>query len=145
MQTPPSIGHPPEQERGPQSAEERSLEFQKTGAEIPAVVYDAIVAAYAWILAMAWLDFGRSVEAAWLASVGIVIGIVFFGILFMLRHTNHTLVGARQRHLEEFLRSDIEIATGRLPGWEAYVQILTIPVCLALAATALGAIWLWEG
>jgi len=125
--------------------EERSLEFQRTGTEIPVAVYETIVFAYAWILAMAWLDFGRSVESAWLATVGIIIGIVFFGIPFALRHTNHALARTRQRDLETFLRSDIETATGRLPGWEAYAQIMIIPVCLALAATALGAIWLWEG
>jgi hypothetical protein len=120
-----------------------SLEFQRTGTEIPAAVYRAVVLAYAWILATAWLDFSHSVETAWLASVAVIVGLVFFGIPVVLRHTNHALSRTRQRDFGEFLRSDIDTATGRLPGWEACLQIMIIPLCLALAAMALGSIWLW--
>ncbi len=92
---------------------------------------------------LGWTSAARS-SSTWLASVGIIIGIVFFGIPFALRHTNHAFARARQRNLDEFLHANVEIATGRLPGWEAYLQIMIIPVCLALAATVLGAIWVWE-
>jgi hypothetical protein len=126
-------------------ADDGSVEARRTGAEIPVAIYGTIVAAYAWILAMAWLDFSGTVESTWLASVGIIVGIVFFGIPFVLRHTNHAFARARQRDLEEFLYSNVETATGRLPGWEACLQIMVIPICLALAATALGAVWVWEG
>ena len=122
---------------------ERSLEFQTTGAEIPLAVYKTVVWAYAWILAVAWFAFSKTVEAAWLATVSVIVGIVFFGIPVLLRRTNHAFARAKQCEFEEFLYSNVEIATGRLPGWEAYLQIIIIPVCLALAATALGSIWLW--
>jgi hypothetical protein len=90
------------------------------------------------------LELQRTVEASWLASVVIVIGIVFFGIPFLLRRTNRALTRVSRPGLEEFLHSDLETATGRLPGREAYLQIVMIPLCLALAATALGTIWVWE-
>jgi hypothetical protein len=121
-----------------------SLESRRTGVELPAGIYRTIVAAYAWMLLVAWLDFSRTVEASWLASVVIVIGIVFFSIPFLLRRTNRALTRVSQPGLEEFLRSDLETATGRLPGREAYLQIVMIPLFLALAATAFGTIWVWE-
>ena len=130
---------------GPKQPEERSLEFERTGAEIPTTVYKTIVFAYAWIVVMAWIDFGRSTESTWLASIGAILGVVFFGIPIVLRHTNHALAHRRKRHLDAFLESDVEIATGRLQGREAYLQIMIIPLCLAVAATLLGLVWVWEG
>ena len=121
-----------------------SLESRRTGVEPPAGIYRTIVAVYAWMLLVAWLDFSRTVEASWLAAVAIIIGIVRFGIPFLLRRTNRASARVSQRGLEELLHSDLETATGRLPGREAYLQIVMIPLCLALAATAFGAIWVWE-
>jgi hypothetical protein len=162
MQTPTLIGDPSGENRAsepslaaPASAEPKplpnqsptddsSLEARWTGVELPAGIYRTILAAYAWMLLVAWLDFSRTVEASWLASVAIIIGIVLFGIPFLLCRTNRALERATQPGLEEFLHSDLETATGRLPGREAYLQIVIIPVCLALAATAFGAIWVWE-
>jgi hypothetical protein len=121
-------------------------ESQRTGEELHPKVYTSVVLAFAWIVGIAWLDFGfeRSTESAWLATVPVVIAIVFFNVPFILRHAN----GARPRghkHMEDFLWSDLETATGRLRGWEAYVQIMTIPLSLALAATLFGLIWTWVG
>jgi hypothetical protein len=125
--------------------EDQPREFRSTGAEVPLIVYATIVAAYASILATAWLDFARSIESAWLATVGVMVGIVVLGIQLALRHTNHGPALPGRRGLDEFLHSDIDTATGRLRGWEAYLQILIIPVCLALAAVAIGAVWVLEG
>jgi hypothetical protein len=137
---------PPSQPKSAEtSQEEGSREFQSTGAEVPLAVYATIVAAYASILATAWMDFARSMESAWLATVGIIVGVVVLGIHLALRHTNHGPVLPGRHGLDEFLHSEIDTATGRLRGWEAYVQILIIPVCLALAAAGIGAVWVWEG
>jgi hypothetical protein len=131
--------------RGAECKPDTSLESRRIGAELPAGIYKTIVAAYAWMLLVTWLDFSGIVEASWLAAVAILIGIVFFGIPFLLRCSNRDSAGAPQPGLETFLHSDLETATGRLPGRDSYLQIITIPICLALAATALGTIWVWEG
>ena len=137
---------PPSQPKSAEtSQEEGSREFQSTGAEVPLAVYATIVTAYTSILATAWMDFARSMESAWLATVGIIVGVVVLGIHLALRHTNHGPLLPGRRGLDEFLHSEIDTATGRLRGWEAYVQILIIPVCLALAAAGIGAVWVWEG
>jgi hypothetical protein len=144
----PSLAAPASVESKPRishvSTGDTSLGSRRTGAELPAAMYRTIVAAYAWMRLVTWLDFSRTVEASWLASVAIVIGIVFFSIPFLLRRTNRALARAPQAGLEVFLHSDLETATGRLPGRDAYVQIITIPVCLALAATAFGTSWVLE-
>lgn len=50
-----------------------------------------------------------------------------------------------QGRLDKFFHSELDTATGRKWGWDAYVQILIIPICLALAATTTGAVWVSEG
>src|SRR6516225_1787942 len=77
-----------------------SLESRRTGVEPPAGIYRTIVAVYAWMLLVAWLDFSRTVEASWLAAVAIIIGIVRFGIPFLLRRTNRASARVSQRGLE---------------------------------------------
>jgi hypothetical protein len=141
------IAEPPRPEthgtqRNDQSVE-RSLEFQTTGSELPQAVYIVVIAAFAWIVVMAWFAFGHGIEAEWLATVGVLIGIVFFGIPILLWHANRAARRAKRRDLDEFLHSSFETATGRLRGWDAYIQVLMIPLCLALAATVFGSIWLW--
>jgi hypothetical protein len=144
----PSLAAPASGEPKPppnQSAtDDSSLESRRAGAELPAGIYRTVAVAYAWMLLVAWLDFSGTVEASWLASVAIIIGIVLLGIPFLLRRTNRAVTRESQPDLDEFLHSDLETATGRVPGWEAYLQIIMIPLCLALAATAIGAIWVWE-
>jgi hypothetical protein len=143
MPTPPRITTP-----DPRSAEppqgQGSREFESTGAEVPLALYATIVAAYLSILATAWIDFARSTESAWLATVGVIVGVVVLSIHLALRRTNRGPARPDRGGLDEFLHSEFDTATGRLRGWDAYVQILIIPICLALAAAAIGAVWVWE-
>jgi hypothetical protein len=122
-------------------------EFQRTGEELHPRVYTSVVLAFAWIVGIAWLEFGfeRSTEAAWIATVAVVIAIVFLNIPFILRHANGTRPRGHKQDMEDFLWSNFETATGSLRGWEAYVQIMTIPLSLAIAATLLGLIWTLVG
>jgi hypothetical protein len=122
---------------------EPSAEFQRTGQELHPRVYKSVVVAFAWILVIARMAFGYSTEAAWLATVSILFGIVFFSIPIIMRRANRMRARWVKRDVEDFLTSNVEIATGRLPGWEAYLQIMIIPLSLAIAATILGSIWMW--
>jgi hypothetical protein len=77
-------------------------------------VFATIVAAYASIFATAWMDFARSMESAWLATVGVIVGVVVLGIHLALRHTNHGPLLPGKRDLDEFLHLEIDTATGWL-------------------------------
>jgi hypothetical protein len=127
----------------PNTGSPTSLAYQTAGAEIPLAAYKTIALALAWILVVALIAFGRATESAWILTVTIAFSIIVVSLNCILWHTNRALTRAKPRELEDFLHSDVEVATGRLAGWEAYVQIITIPLCLALAATAFGTIWLW--
>lgn len=122
---------------------EAPLGSQAIGSEMPLAVYMTVTLALAWILVVALFAFGRTTEAAWLLSVVVMFSIVVVGIPFLLRRTARTRLRAKSRDFDDFLHSDVEVATGKLAGPEAYLQIVTIPLCLALAATVFGSIWLW--
>jgi hypothetical protein len=135
---------PPKAQQRPAEPDQRdsSAEFRRTGQELPPSVYKSVVVAFAWILAVARMAFGYSTEAAWLATVAIIFGAIFFGIPMVLRRANRMRARAAKRNADNFMWSSVETATGRLPGWEAYLQIIIIPLSLAVAATILGLIWM---
>jgi len=113
------------------------------GVEFPAVVYLSVVAAFAWILLASWLAFGVDTEADLGLSIATVLGIVFFALpILMYRTATHRFRVQRQR-LDDFLRSPVDTATGQLTGSQAWLQVLVIPLTLAFAAIAIGAVHLF--
>ena len=114
------------------------------GAELPNFVYHAVVLCFAWMLLAAWFAFGRDRETDF--SLAIVSGffLVVGGVLFAMRHT----VRQRLRHdavsAELFAGTSVDTATGILPATDVWIQILIISFALALAATAIGAAFLFE-
>jgi hypothetical protein len=110
------------------------------GDEFPVVVYLSVVAAFAWILLTSWLAFGADTEADLGLAIASVLGIVFFVLpILMYRTATHRFHAHRQR-LDDFLCSPVDTATGRLTGAQAWLQILVIPLVLAFAAIAIGAV-----
>ena len=131
----PSDGRTP-----PQSAADSS---RVPGDEFPVAVYLSVVAAFAWILLASWLAFGVDTEADLGLSVATVLGIVFFALpILMYRTATHRFRPQRQR-LDDFLSSPVDTATGRLTGAQAWLQVLVIPLVLAFAAIAIGAVHLF--
>jgi hypothetical protein len=110
------------------------------GAEFPAAVHLSVVAAFAWILAASWLAFGAGTEADLGLAIATLLGVVFFALPIILYVTASHRFAAHRQRLDEFLCAPVDIATGKLTGAQAWLQVLMIPLVLAFAALAIGAV-----
>lgn len=117
-------------------------QFRLTGAEFPPGIYGLIVAMFAWFLMAAVIAFSTHASGLDL-GMSIFIFAVMLGIPVILRHANPTFRPGRSPRWQEFF--SIDIATGRLSGNEATLQILLIPAALALAATLISAAYVYVG
>jgi hypothetical protein len=109
------------------------------GAEFPAFVYVSVLAAFAWIVLASWLAFATDMDAALSLGFVVVLGIVLFALPIIMREV--AAANARKKHetTGDFLSAPVETATGPLRGSSAWLQVLIIPLALALAATLIGA------
>jgi hypothetical protein len=114
------------------------------GAEFPAAVYESIIAGFAWMLLAAWLAFGGLVDTDLDLLVVTVLSVIFVMIPVIIHHSSVAHSPQQQpASLKSFLGSRVDIATGPLPAHEAWLQIALIPVALAVAATIIGAVYVW--
>lgn len=101
-----------------------------------------VVAAYTGIIAAFWLSFAADTSASLSIAVSTAYGIVFFGVpYFMLRTASKHGQGGRRPPLSEFLHGDFDTIYGRLNGRAAFIQVILIPIVLALGSFAIGIIY----
>jgi hypothetical protein len=115
------------------------------GSEFPAGLYLVIFLAYGWMLGAAWYAFGQDTGTDLLLAMATVLAVVFFAIPMAMRKTARPRIAAPQRSTAGRLRiatAHIETATGAMPAWHAWLEVLLIPVALAAAATLIGAAYL---
>jgi hypothetical protein len=109
------------------------------GAELPAFVYVSVLIAFAWIMLASWLAFANDTEAALALGIAIVLAIVFFALPVIVHLIAAAHGAGEPDEAKDFLSAPVQIATGPLPGASAWLQVLLIPLALALAATLIGA------
>jgi hypothetical protein len=109
------------------------------GAEFPAFVYVSVLIAFAWLLLASWLAFARDTDAALALAVAVVLGIVFFALPIIVHLVAIAHSHPKREDARDFLSAPVETATGSLPGSSAWLQVLIIPLAVALAATLIGA------
>jgi hypothetical protein len=100
-----------------------------------------VVAAFGFILLASWAAFGGGEDSDLALGFASVLTIVFFALPIIMRKTAAAHSDDKLTALPEFLRSPVEIATGTLTGAEAWLQVLIIPLALAFAAAAIGAVY----
>lgn len=105
------------------------------GGELPTGVYVSVLAAFAWILFVAWLTFSGSDRTDLDLTIATIIFVMLLGIPLVVfgvasRHSRGTRIS-----WEDFLSSTVDTASGPLPALQAWFGILVIPFALALAAT----------
>ncbi len=110
------------------------------GIEMPRAVYASVAAAFGLMFAFAWLFFAFGTETDFILTMASALGTVFFVVPLLVYVTARRHLAANTRHMEEFLASDVDTATGPLRGSQAWLQILLIPAALAVAAALIGAV-----
>jgi hypothetical protein len=99
-------------------------------------VFLLFVGSFVWIFGMFWLTFQHQAEAAFAVAVSIVYTVMYFGVPYVCYNIAR---GHGQRveagRFGAFLHGDMITHTGRIRGWEAAVQVCSIPFALALGAT----------
>jgi hypothetical protein len=112
------------------------------GAELPAYVYVSVLAAFGWIMLASWLAFARDSDADLALGIAIALAVVFFALPILIRHAAVAFSHPKPQEPREFLAAPVETATGSLSGASAWLQVLIIPLALALAATLIGGAYL---
>jgi len=106
-----------------------------------AVAGPIIITCYTLLFAVAAVTFFSTGTAFFAVIVSIAFAVVFFAIpltFFRLRASTDK----RWRRDDEHSKSEfVETRTGPMRRWEAVVQIVTIPVVILLAFTALSVRW----
>jgi hypothetical protein len=112
------------------------------GDEFPTAVYRSIVIAFAWMMVVAWLAFGRTSGTDLDLAAATVLFVVFLALPIIMYRTTANRVGHEpQLAAQRFWSSRVDIATGTLSRREAWLEVLMIPIALALAATFIGGAW----
>jgi hypothetical protein len=106
-------------------------------------VIKIILGATAWFLVMTWMSFARGGDVDFAITVAILFFLFFIG-LFLLT-SSYAMSDPRWRQRDtsfrEFLKSEVSTATGKMRGRDVRIEIATVPVSLAFAATVIGLIW----
>lgn len=129
----------PEQKPVDAEQEQRSSYGSVPGAEFPAFVYVSVLLAFAWIMLASWLAFAGDTDAGLALGIAIVLAIVFFALPIIIFRVAAAHLRHGRRTSNDFLSSRVDTATGPLPASSAWLQVLLIPLALALAATLIGA------
>lgn len=109
-------------------------------ADLNPVVMAIVAGAYVAMIAVFWLAFVGPSEAFQAMAVVTLVLAFFLGLPSLLAHAGRRFLerGGRieePRHpLRDFMTGRFETFTERIPGYEAAVQVATVPVCLLLAA-----------
>ncbi len=121
-----------------------SDQFQLTATDLPPAVYRTVMFSFAWVIFAAWFAFGKPGRPDFVVFISGLIFTMLLAIPTILHAANPAHPHPAYRNLREFLSSPVETATGTRTGREVWIQIATIPVVLALGATAFGLVHLLE-
>lgn len=117
--------------------------FRATGAEFPPVVYRLVMLLFVWFLLAALFAFSHASGLD--LGISVMIFTVMLGLPVVLRHANPLFRRGANASWETFHSSEVDVATGRLSGDEATIQVLLIPAALALAATLISGVYIYAG
>jgi len=108
----------------------------------PAVLL-IVAGAYLTMLAVFWIGFAHTYESVQEMGFVTIVFAAFLGLPLLLAHAGRSFLARQGKVVEakhrfsDFLSGEFESESGSLPGYEAAVQVATIPVALLLAATGI--------
>lgn len=101
----------------------------------PGVLY-SVAGSYAYLLGVFWLLFFSTAPGAIVMAVSTFFFLMYIGTpLLMARIGGHRADG--HTGLGTFLAERFSTHTGEVSGWQAFIQINTVPVGLALCVTGI--------
>jgi len=112
------------------------------GAELPSAVYITVIAAFAWMLMMAWLAFSSPDGINLDLGIATGFALMFFGVPLAIHHTAAHLMHRTGISVRTFLGAPFDTFTGEMPPWQAWLEVAMIPISLAIAATLIGIVFL---
>jgi hypothetical protein len=124
----------------PRNPESRQPPSQPIETGVHPISVEIVLAAALWFLAVTWVSFARGGEVD-LDLVVVTFFFAFFFALFLLT-ASYAIKDQRETGFGEFLKSNVGTATGRMRGRDVLIEITMVPISLALAATAIGLVWI---
>ena len=103
--------------------------------DLPPAVGFMLVGAFAWIIGAYLITFWSDLQALEMVVVDAVYTSVYLGVPWLILKLEPRT--GPNPTLAAFLHRGLHTFTGHLTGAEALVQILTVPVALAVATTAM--------
>lgn len=128
-----------EQPPGDQPA--RANKIVARAAPIEAVmhphVYRIAIALWASLLFIFWVTFWGSANALFMVVIGTVYALMFFGVPYQM---SRIFPGQRtsDKSLLTFLQEPFRTRTGTLPGYEALLLVILVPLCLVAGGVFMG-------
>jgi hypothetical protein len=104
-----------------------------TYPDIPPSVYSTLIGCWTALLAVFWLTFAESPNAAFMVAVSTAFAVMFFGVPIVLNRIGYRrpLSGPS---LGAFLRGSVQTIYGPVNGVDALVQVIVVPACLTIGA-----------
>ncbi|HWK32796.1 MAG TPA: hypothetical protein VNR51_03845 [Hyphomicrobium sp.] len=112
------------------------------GAELPSAVYITVVAAFAWMLTMAWFAFSSSDGINLDLGMATGLALMFLGVPLAIHHTATHLMHRAGMPVRTFLNAPFDTFTGEMSPRQAWLEVAMIPIALAIAATLIGTVFL---
>jgi hypothetical protein len=101
----------------------------------------SLIGGYAALMAVFWAAFGGPATDLTLGVIT-VLAVMYFGLLGGgVLVSDAASKSQPQRSFAAFWRGPVQIAGGVVSGREAYLQIMTLPVCLVAGASVFGLTW----
>jgi hypothetical protein len=110
---------------------------------VPPVAIGVAALAAAWFVFASVVSFSGEGNGNYVLAVVVGFAVIFFGLTLGLanRAAHDRRYGVESIDLEEFVEDNVAIETGVIAGREAIVQILMLPVTLAVGVTLLGIVF----
>jgi hypothetical protein len=102
-------------------------------------VYRIALVCWACLLVVFWVTFWVSSNALFQVVIGTVYAVMFFGVPYEM---SRIYPGKRtsDKSLWQFMAEPFRTRTGTIPGYEALLQVILVPVVLTIGGTAIGMI-----
>ena len=102
-------------------------------------VYRIALGCWACFLAVFWATFWTSSNALFQVVIGTVYAAMFFGVPYEM---SRIYPGKRQseKSIWQFMAGPFGARTGTMRGYEALIQVISVPVLLTIGGTVIGVI-----